>query len=177
MVGLFLLGALLASLVVVPRRFPVRTYATWCQLRYGGLPSGRGMLLSLRPCPPALAGAPLEGSPSAWVLLEFRNLAPGPSLLVLPETPGEELSVVVRADGQALPRKSDPARVSLAQALRAHVLGPRDRLAFPLQLGRYVELPERWDELEVEVTRAQLGNDGHTCYARGELGYLRKASR
>jgi hypothetical protein len=167
--GLFVLGALSASLVVVPRRFPVETYAAWCQLRYGGLPSGRGLLLTLRPCPPDLRGKASGPEPSAWVLLEFRNLAPGPSMFVLPEQTGEELSVVVRADGRELPRRSDPARESQAQALRAQVLGPRDRLAFPLDLARYVELPEIWSSLEVEVTRAQLGGDGHTCYARAVI--------
>ncbi len=171
MVGLFALGATFASLVVVPRRFPVRTYAAWCQLRYGGLPSGRGLLLTLSSCPVELRGAPAsrEGTQSPWVLLEFRNLGPAPSMFVLPERSGEELSVVVRADGRELPRKSDPARETQAQAFRAHVLQPKGRLALPLDLRRYVELPASWTRLEVEVTRAQLGGDGHTCYARAVL--------
>ena len=168
--GLFALGATFASLVVVPRRFPVRTYAAWCQLRYGGLPSGRGLLLTLRPCPLELRGAPAsQGGQSPWILLEFRNLGPAPSLFVLPERTGEELSVVVRADGKDLPRKSDPARESQAQPFRAHVLKPKGRLALPLDLRRYVELPASWNRLQVEVRRAQLGGDGHTCSASAVL--------
>jgi len=90
-------------------------------------------------------------------------------MFVLPERSGEELSVVVKADGRELPRRQDPARESSAQALRAHVLKPGDRLALPLDLGRYVELPASYERLEVEVTRAQLGGDGHTCYATAVL--------
>lgn len=122
--------------------------------------------MTLRPCPPALRGGLSNPeAQSAWVLLEFRNLAPAPSLFVLPERSGEELSVSVRADGKELPRRSDPARESQAQAFRAHVLKPQGRLALPLDLARYVELPATWSRLEVEVTRAQLGGDGHTCFA------------
>lgn len=168
LVALFLLGAASSVLVVFPRRYPVQTYATWCQLRYGGLPSAKGLLLSLRPCPPTLQPVEAKGtkSPGPWILLEHQNLAGAPNLVVLPERLGEELSLEVRADGQRVPPRADPAREAQAQALRPHLLGPRDRFAIPLDVSAYVELPEGWSRLEVVVARAQLGGDGHSCSAR-----------
>jgi hypothetical protein len=165
LLGLFLLGALSTTLVVLPRRFPVTTYATWCRLRYGSLPSARGLILSLNPCPAELRGR----GPGPWVLLEFRDISAEPNLLVLPESAGEELSFEVHADGRLLTPTADPAREVTAQALRPHLLRPRSRIAVPVDLSRYVEVPSAWTRLEVVVARAQLGGDGHTLSAEGAL--------
>lgn len=121
--------------------------------------------MTLGPCPADLRGR----GPGPWVLLEFRDISAQPNLLVLPELAGEELVFEVQADGEVLASKLDPARETVAQALRAHHLGPLNRVAIPVDVSRYVELPASWERLELAVLRVQLGGDGHTLRAEGAI--------
>lgn len=167
LVGVFVLGGLAALALLAPRRYPVTTYATWCRLRYGGAPSAGGLVLTLSPCPRALRGR----GPGPWVLAEFRDISGLGTTIWLGEQAGEELSFRGQdSAGRALAPRAGLDRVGQARAYRAHSLAPGGRLALPLDLSAWLELPADWERLSVTLARARVGapplGDGHLLVSR-----------
>lgn len=115
----FGLGLLIGLLVAVALRPPPRLHAAWAFARTGAWPGPGGLVLTLRPAPPALAG---EGGP--WLALELWNTGPRELEAWLGRPPGDELELLV--DGQPLP--VDPAQPTRATPLVHCPLAPGARL-------------------------------------------------
>ena len=133
----FSFGLATCAAVLLPWRYPAETYGVWARLRYGAEPSPAGLVLNLRlpEGPPPLS--PSEGTP-AWVEVEVRNVGEHPARFLLPEVVGEELRFEAEP---SLPPRAPLARDHLAGSVESLVLPPGGRLAFALDLKRYLIFP------------------------------------
>jgi hypothetical protein len=152
----FALGGLLTLGVVIPRLWPVQTYAAYCRLAYGGAPSAAGVVLRVRPAPPG-AGGP-EGGP--WLLLELRNIEARPTLVHLLDPPGAEWGLeATDAEGERLPSVGGLDQVQASRPVRAVSIPAGGRVSQVVDLSRFVRVPAS-GRLRIVARRVSL-KDGH----------------
>ncbi|MGE0713658.1 MAG: hypothetical protein AB7N76_29585 [Planctomycetota bacterium] len=151
--------------IVIPRLFPVQTYATWCRWRYGAAPSANGLVLTIAPAPPGTEG---EG-PGPWLALELHNIEDQSTVVQLLDPPGDEwIFRVEDAQGRRLPPAGGPERQDPVRPLRQLTLPAGARTSLVVDLSRWVAMPPGPGQVRVVVTKMDFGaavalGDGHRC--------------
>ena len=161
LVAAFALGIALTSGAVVLVLRPDVVWHRYFAWRWGAVPSN-GVVMTLARAPAEVQGA----GPGPWLQVTMHNISDQPQTLVFQDPPGDQLGFeVTDAQGALQPPRRQPDEAVVASPLREHALAPGARLAWVVDLTRWVELRGA-GPYRVQASRSPIlggERDGHRC--------------
>ena len=138
LIGVFLLGLLVASLPLAPVVFPVEVYAAWSKLRHE--PSAGGLVMTLEPAGPGEG----EAGRGTWARVVFTNVGRETVAMSMTEVAGGELRFhAADRDGAKVPPGplGMPEHEGEMSWVRQHRIPAGGRLGLLVDLTRWLSFP------------------------------------